>query len=87
MRQAVHMFYAAYLMLLAARSGLPIAADMTAPDFRDFHQRLIADEVDMATAEAQLQYAKVHLNEALREMRTQRFEDAVARVGDFHASA
>jgi thiamine kinase-like enzyme len=87
MRQAVHMFYATYFMLLAARSGLPIDADMTAPDFRDFHQRLISGEVDLATAEAKLQYAKVHLNEALRDMRTQRFEDAVAQVGDFHASA
>jgi aminoglycoside phosphotransferase (APT) family kinase protein len=85
MRQAVHMFYISMFMLLAAGSAIPIDPDMTAPDFRDFHQRLISGEVDLATAEAKLQYAKVHLNEVLRNMRTQRFKDAVSRVAAFHA--
>ncbi|MEO7633041.1 MAG: hypothetical protein ABIU20_06580, partial [Blastocatellia bacterium] len=87
MRQSVHMFYAAFLMPMAARAGIPIASDMTVPDFRDFHQRLISGEVDMATAEAKLAYAKVHLNEVLRNMRTQRFKEAVARVSGFYANA
>lgn len=86
MRQAVSMFYATLLMLEASRSGLSIDADKPAPDFRDFHQDLISGKVDMANAEAKLQYGKIHLREALRNMRTQRFEEAVARVGDFHAS-
>ncbi len=81
-RQAVSMFYMTFLMLLVARAGIAIDRDMTAPDFWDFHQRLISGEVDMATSEARLQYAKVHLNEMLREMRTQRFEDALARVAE-----
>ena len=80
MRQAVHLFYAALLMLMAAGSGTPIDPDMTAPDFRDFHQRLISGEVGLVTAEERLQYARVHLNEALRHMRTQRFNDAVSIV-------
>ena len=83
MRQAVHMFYATCFMLLAARSGNPIDSDMRAPDFRDFHRRLALGEVDLAIAEARLQYGKVHLNEALRNMRTHRFEDAVAIVAGF----
>ncbi|MFN8475837.1 MAG: phosphotransferase [Anaerolineae bacterium] len=80
MRQAMHVFYVALLMLLVARSGIPIDADEPAPDFRDFHDRLISGEVALVTPEERLQYAKVHLNEALRNMRTQRFQDAVALV-------
>ena len=83
MRQAMHMFYASLLILLAVRSGLTIDADLSAPDFREYHRRLIADldEVNVATAEGQVQYAKVHLNEALRNMRSPRFAEAVALVG------
>ncbi|MGC1376230.1 MAG: phosphotransferase [Anaerolineales bacterium] len=87
MRQALSMFYATLLLLEASRAGLSIAADMPTPDFREFHQDLIADKVDMMTAEAKLQYGMIHLREALRNMRTPRFEEAVARVGDFHAGA
>jgi hypothetical protein len=85
-RQAVSMFYATLLLLEASRSGLPIDADRPTPDFREYHQDLIADKVDMLTAEAKAQYGMIHLREALRAMRTGRFEEAVARVGEFHAS-
>jgi thiamine kinase-like enzyme len=85
MSQALHMFYAAFLLSLATRAGIQVDANMeTALDFRDFHQRLISGEIDTLKPEAQVQYAKVHMNEALRNMRTQRFAEAVARVGDFH---
>ena len=87
MRQAVSMFYAALLFLEAARAGLSIDANMTVPDFRDYHQDLIADKVDMLTAEAKAQYGMIHLREALRNMRTPRFEEAVTTVGDFHLGA
>ncbi len=40
----------------------------------------------MLNAEAKLQYGMIHLREALRNMRTPRFEEAVASVGDFHSS-
>ena len=85
MRQAVSMFYATLLLLEVSRSGQSIDADMITPDFRGFHQDLISDRVDMANAEAKLQYGMIHLREALRAMRTARFEEAVARVSNFHA--
>ncbi len=87
MQQAVHMFYAMCFMLLATASGKPIDPDMKAPDFRDFHRRIASGEVSLATDEGKLQYAVVHLNQALRNMQTQRFEDAVGRVASYHASA
>ena len=85
MRQALSMFYVALLFLEAARAGLSIDADMTVPGFRDYHQDLIADKVDMMAAEAKAQYGMVHLREALRNMRTPRFEEAVSRVGNILA--
>ena len=57
---------------------------MITPGFRGFHQDLISDKVDMANAEVKLQYGMIHLREALRAMRTARFEEAMARVSDSH---
>ena len=74
------MFYATLLLLEASRSGLIIDTDKTTPDFRDFHQDLVSGKVEMTTAEAKTQYGMIHLREALRNMRTQRFEVAVARI-------
>ncbi len=83
MRQAVHMFYAALLLSFAARAGISIDADMATPDFQDFHRRLISGEIDTLKPDAQVQYAKVHMNAALQDMRTQRFLGALALV-DHH---
>jgi len=74
-------------MQLITAGGFPgrlsIAADMTTPDFREYHQDLISDKIDMLKAEAKAQYGMIHLREALRNMRTVRFEEAVALVGAF----
>lgn len=55
MRQAAHMAYATIFLMIAARSGMPIDSDQKTPDFRDFHQRILSGQVDLATAEAKLQ--------------------------------
>lgn len=81
MQQAMHVFYVAFLMLIVAPSGISVGSDMTAPDFRDFHARLISGEVALVTPEERLAYARVHLNAVLANMRTQRFREAVALVG------
>jgi thiamine kinase-like enzyme len=87
MRQAIHMFYAGLLMSLAARAGLPMETDMTAPDFHDYHRRLISGEIDTLQPEAQVQYAKVHMNQAIQNMRAKRFAEAVAKVSDAPVTA
>lgn len=87
MCQALHMFYAAFLMSLATRAGAQVDADMTtALGFREFHRHLISGEIDTLKPDTQVQYAKVHMNEALRNMRTQRFKEAMIQVSNFHAS-
>jgi len=84
MRQTLSMFYAALLLMEASRAGLSIDTNISTPDFREYHQHLISDKIDMMTAEAKLQYGMIHLREALRNMRTSRFKEAVVCVGDFH---
>jgi aminoglycoside phosphotransferase (APT) family kinase protein len=84
MRQALSMFYASLLLLEASRAGLAIDRTMSTPGFREYHQDLISDEIDMLKAEAKAEYGLIHLREALRNMRTARFEESVAVVGEFH---
>ena len=79
------MFYAAFLLLQVSSSGVAIDPDLNAPDFEDFHRRLISDEVNMATPAAKVEYAKVHIVRALRNMRLPRFEDALTQVAAAHA--
>jgi hypothetical protein len=81
MRQALHVFYAAFLLVIAARAGASIDSTATSSEFHDFHRRLISGEVDLATPEAKVQYAFVHLDAAQRQIRTPRFEEALALVG------
>lgn len=80
MRQALHVFYAAFLFVTAARAGTPIDPLATRPDFDDFHRGLISGEVDLAKPEAKVQYALVHLDAAQRQVQTRRFEEALALV-------
>ena len=79
MRQITHMSYAMVFMLIGSRCK-SIEPDATAPDFRDFHNRIWAGEVSLATDEAKLQYARVHMNQILENMRSERFENALRIV-------
>jgi aminoglycoside phosphotransferase (APT) family kinase protein len=87
MRQICHVAYATLFLLLAASADVAVDPEMDAPEFRDFHRRIILGEVDLATAGARLQYAMVHLNRALENMRTPRYKEAMALVAASHPSA
>ena len=80
MRQALHVFYGAFLLVTAARAGTPIDSTAPMPGFRDFHERLISGEVDLTKPEAKVQYALVHLDAAQRQIRTPRFDEALTLV-------
>jgi len=80
MRQALHVFYAAFLLVTAGRAGVSIDSTATASDFHDFHRRLMSGEVDLATPEAKVEYALVHLHAAQRHVQVPRFEEALALV-------
>ena len=86
MRQTLHMFYAIVFMLFGA-AGKPIEPSGEPPDFRDLHNRIWSGEVSLASHEAKLQYARAHMNQALQNMRTVRFQDALRIISDRHAKA
>lgn len=86
MRQILSIFYATLLMLEASRAGASMDANMPTPGFREFHQALIADKIDMLKADAKVEYGILHLREALQNMRTPRFAEALSRVRDFNAN-
>jgi aminoglycoside phosphotransferase (APT) family kinase protein len=79
MGQLVHMFYAAFLMVLGA-AGKPIELNAKAPDFRNFHDRIWAGDVSLGSKDAKLQYASVHVNQFLQNAREARFHDALEIV-------
>jgi thiamine kinase-like enzyme len=86
-QQAAHLYYGTVFLLLVARAGKPIDPSLDAPDFEDFHRRLVSGEVSLANDEAREQYAKIHLNRGLRDMRTRRFQEALAQVAAHPAGA
>ncbi len=79
MCQLLHLFYAAFLMVLAAK-GRSIDSIANAPEFREFHARLRAGELDLGEEAVKVECAKVHIKQALLEMRAPRFEDALRVV-------
>jgi aminoglycoside phosphotransferase (APT) family kinase protein len=79
MGQLLHLFYPAFILLFSCK-GRSIDSVTGAPDFRDFHNRIWAGKVNLADDEAKLEYAKVHMNQALQNHRTQRFHEALRIV-------
>jgi serine/threonine protein kinase len=79
MRQILHTAYAVIFMQFGSR-GKAIDPNPEAPRFRDFHNRIWEGEVSLAPDEPKLQYARVHLNQAVQNMRAARFQDALRIV-------
>ncbi|NPV91938.1 MAG: phosphotransferase [Firmicutes bacterium] len=83
-RQTAHMSYFTVFMLFGAK-GTPVDANMKKPylSFREFHDRIWTGEISLADDEAKLQYALVHMEQLLLNMRTKRFEAALNTVSDY----
>ena len=86
LQQAAHLYYGTVFLMLVASADKPIAQNLDAPDFDDFHRRLVSGEASLADDDARVDYAKIHLNRALRDMQSARFKDAVARLDAHHGS-
>ena len=85
MRQLVHMFYAMAFSLLGS-SAKPTEPTAPMPALRDLNTRIWAGEVSLATAEAKLQYGRVHMNQLLQNMREVRMQDALRIVSNRHGT-
>ena len=83
-QQVAHMFYAMVFLLLGSK-GKPINWSETVPEFRDFHRRIWAGEVNLADNQAKIVYGRVHWGQLLQNVRQARFNEALRIVADRHA--
>jgi hypothetical protein len=81
MQQLAHLFYTmAYLF--HGSSGKPIDWNGSVPDFRDFHRRMWAGEVDLADKEVKIVYGRVHWERFRHNVRQARYHEALRIVSD-----
>jgi hypothetical protein len=84
MRQVMHMLAAAVFLLLGS-GGRPPGPAACAPDFRQFHDRIWAGEVDLANNDSKIAYGMAHWEQFLQNARQARLEEALRIVSDRHA--
>lgn len=88
MQQIIHMSYFTVFMTIAAPKGNPIDLNVIAKyDFRDFHNRMWAGEIDLANNESRLEYALVHMEKLHSNMRLDRFNNSLKIVAGAKQSA
>jgi hypothetical protein len=80
MRQAVSVFYGTCFMPLGARTVKPAEVDEALPDWQSFHRGLTLNQIDVGDDRVKIQYARLHFNRALENMRSPRFEESLALV-------
>lgn len=80
MRQVVSVFYGTCFMPLGAKTVKPAEVDEALPDWQSFHRGLTLNEIDVADDRVKIQYARLHFNRALENMRSPRFEESLALV-------
>lgn len=86
-RQITHMSYFTVFMLFGAK-GKPIDVNIENLnlDFRSFHDRIWAGEISLASDEIKIQYALVHMEQMLHNIRSKRFEDTLIIVSSYHTN-
>jgi hypothetical protein len=83
MRQVMHMLSAAVFLLLGS-SDKPVKQGEKAPEFRYFHERVWAGEVNLADNDVKIVYGRVHWEQLLQNMRQARFDEALRIVSNRH---
>ena len=86
MQQIAHLFYT-MAFLFQGSSGKPIDWSGTVPEFRDYHRRMWAGEVDLADKDVKIVYGRVHWERLLQNVRQARYNEALRIVSDRHARA
>jgi len=81
MSQVVHMFCFT-LCAVPGSAGKLIDINMSTPGFNEFHDHLWNCEITLASNDAILHYALVHMKELLNNMQTKRFDESLRIVGD-----
>jgi hypothetical protein len=77
MRQWMSCIYAAFFLTSAVRLGAAIDEAIVLQGFPEYHRRLVAFEINLLDGRHQAEYGMLHLRQVLREMRTERFANAI----------
>jgi thiamine kinase-like enzyme len=80
MQQIAHLFYT-MAFLFQGYSGKPIDWSGTVPEFRDYHRRMWAGNVDLTDKEVKIVYGRVHWERLLQNVRHRRYNEALRIVG------
>jgi aminoglycoside phosphotransferase (APT) family kinase protein len=76
MQQIAHLFYT-MAFLFQGSLGQPIDWSGTVPEFRDYHRRMWAGDVDLAARDVKILYGRVHWERLLQNVRLARYKEAV----------
>ena len=82
MQQVTHIFYAMAFLWLGS-PGEPVNLSEKRPEFRDFHRRIWAGEVNLEDNQTKIVYGRVHRERLLQNMRQARFNEAMRIVSDW----
>ena len=85
MQQIAHLFYTMAFLLIGS-SGKPVDWSGTVPEFRDYHRRMWAGEVDLTDKDVKIVYGRVHWERLLQNVRQARYREALGIVSDRHAT-
>lgn len=83
MRQISRIIYSMLLVQVAVRNqpaGHLLDPEMDGNTLKAFGELMAAGKLSMATCEGQLMYGKAQMNEAVRQMRTPRFAEALGQL-------
>jgi len=81
MQQIAHLFYTMAFLFLGSPDK-PIDWSGTVPQFRDYHRRIWAKEVDLADKDVKIVYGRVHWQRLLQNVRQPRYNSALRIVSD-----
>jgi aminoglycoside phosphotransferase (APT) family kinase protein len=85
MQQMAHLFYT-LAFLFQGFTGQPIDWSETVPEFRDYHRRMWAGEVDLTDKDVKIVYGRVHWERLLHNVRQARYKEALRIVSDRRAA-
>jgi thiamine kinase-like enzyme len=83
MRQVLHISYFTFFMLLGSAPGEQIDLNLPKQSFREFHDRIWAGEISLATNDVRQQYAWVHMEQLRHNLQQKRFDDSLHIVSNY----
>jgi hypothetical protein len=81
MQQLAHLFYT-MAFLFQVPPGKPIDWSAAVPEFRDFHRRMWAGEIDLTDKDVKIVYARVHWDRLRHNASRARYKEALKMVSD-----